>query len=83
MDYVQLRERQHTHAKTKEDLKHALSELRGYASYGGDHSRDMKAAYAAIIDAQNIIHEQDKLGAKFDKQMAVIHAALKKVNQIV
>lgn len=84
VDITQLRMRQDYHAdKADEDLKHALSELRGYASYGGEHARDMKTAYGAVIDAQNTVAAMKKLQAKFDKDMGAIHAALKKVNQIV
>ena len=33
-------------------------------------------------NAQNILNEQDKLGAKFNNQMNVVYKALKKVNQL-
>jgi len=82
VDFVQLREAQHDHKKSHEDIKHALGEIRQYAATSGEHARGLKAAYAALVDAQNILHEQDKLGAEFNKQMNEVYKALKKVNQL-
>jgi len=82
VDIVQLRERQHDYAKTNDDLKHALHELRGYAAHSPEHGRDLKAAYAAIIDAQTLLQEQSKKAQAFDKQMGNVHAILKKLQQL-
>jgi len=83
VDIVQLREAQDTTHLANEDLKHALSELRGgFAQFSLEDNRDLKAIQAAVIDAQNILHEKVKLQDKFNKQMNVVYGALKKAGKV-
>ena len=82
VDFVQLRARQVNYGQTNDDIKHALKEIRNYAATSGEHARGLTAAHAALIDAQNILHEQDKLSGKFDKQMDAVRVALQKINQM-
>jgi hypothetical protein len=82
VNVTQLRARQYHQDRAAEDIKHAMSEVRGYAAYSSEDARNKKALYASLIDAQAIVWEQRKLNEEFDKQMAEVHAALKKTNQI-
>ena len=83
VDIVQLREAQDTTHLANEDLKHALSELRGgFAQFSLEDNRDLKAIQAAVIDAQGILHEKAKLQDKFNKQMNVVYGALKKAGKV-
>jgi hypothetical protein len=83
VNFVQLREMQNsTTPQTNIDLKHALREIQNYAAHDPQSARDLKAAAGAIIDAQNIHHQQAKLAREFDAAMVAIHKALKKAGQL-